>query len=192
MYKVGDTVKVKTGLKGGCNYGYRNKDGAARLLDFDPDMECYCGNIFMVKVIDEEGRYILDLGQFKDKWRFTDSMLEPVNNIKAELQTGMVVEFKNKSRAVVFGDEAFGYDDHTYANLSRYMNDLHYVEGAEDEIDIEKIFRIDMDCGNLNNLLEDQNLTLLWERKCEEKEMTLDEIEKLVGCKVKIINNNVD
>lgn len=192
MYKVGDTVKVKTGLKGGCNYGYRNKDGAARFVRFNPDMEFYCGKIFMVKEIVEEGCYRLDLGKLEDEWIFADSMLEPVENIKVELRTGMVVEFKNKERAVVLGSEAFGYDDHTYANLSRYMNDLHYVEGAEDEIDIEKIFRIDMDCGNLNNLLEDQNLTLLWERKCEEKEMTLDEIEKLVGCKVKIINNNVD
>jgi hypothetical protein len=63
-YKVGDKVRVRTGLKGGESY-----DG----LYFAHDMEKYCGKEFIVKTTRGSREYKL---QDTGEWVFNDAMFE--------------------------------------------------------------------------------------------------------------------
>lgn len=102
---------------------------------------------------------------------------------KADLKDGMVVEYQDKTfgRRLVAGDYLIGGDG--YSELNDYADNL---TNNNANLEIVKIYKIRYG-GCFNNLMEDENLKLIWERS-EPKKMTTEEmrqkLEELTGEKI--------
>ena len=92
-FKVGDKVKVIEDLKG--NHRYDNLFAAS-------EMEQYRGMTGVINKVDTDGHYKLDITNGKFFW--SDSMLElvePKTFTKADLEPGMVIEYRNGDEEAV-------------------------------------------------------------------------------------------
>lgn len=104
---------------------------------------------------------------------------------KADLKDGMVVEYQDKTfgRRLVAGDYLIGGDG--YSELNNYADNLINNNA---NLEIVKIYKIRYGCC-FNDLMEDKNLKLIWERS-EPKKMTTEEmrqkLEELTGEKIEV------
>lgn len=107
---------------------------------------------------------------------------------KADLEDGMVVEYRSKScgRRLVIGDMLIGAEG-SY-RLIYYNEDLIDTTGDKD-FDIMRIYKI-KHVSRFNEILLYSNLELIWERK-ERKKMTIEEmrkkLEELTGEEIEIV-----
>lgn len=98
---------------------------------------------------------------------------------KADLKNRMVVEYRCGWRRLVVDNVLMG--DGLYGRLDGYTDDL-LEKDQHSEYDIMKVYEqihcipIPFGC-----------LELIWQRE-ETKEVTMEDIEKKFGCKVKIVN----
>lgn len=94
---------------------------------------------------------------------------------KADLEDGMVVEYRSKSygRRLVIGDMLIGAEGSH--RLIYYNEDLIDATGDKD-FDIMRIYKI-QHVSRFNEILLYSNLELIWERK-ERKKMTIEEMRK--------------
>lgn len=104
---------------------------------------------------------------------------------KADLKDGMVIEYRDGDRRIVLNNKFVwrsGYLD--FENF----NDDFVLKGGSYEI--VKIYV--SSATNLDDWCNDRFLELIWERKEEpiHKEMTVEEIEKELGYKIKVIADN--
>lgn len=103
---------------------------------------------------------------------------------KADLKSGMVVEYRDGDRRLVIDKYLAGKDYHY--ELSAYNENL---ENEYHRFTIMKVFKI---CRRaiLGNILDDDNLELIWERE-EPKKMTIEEmrkkLEELTGEEIEIV-----
>lgn len=113
---------------------------------------------------------------------------------KDMLKDGMVVELKNEDICLKLGESSLitlnkDCKYKTY-NIGNYNNNLKYK--ATNNYDVIKIYKIiENECESiaLDNICDKSRLTLIWERKEENPlELTMEDIEKQYGCKVKIVN----
>lgn len=176
-FKVGDKVRVKNGLNGGSFYGG---------LYFSPFMVCHIGKTGVIKNVNDNGQYRLDLDPM---YVWSDAMLELVEEkqfTKANLKPGMVVEYRNGGRRLFMNDTFMGFDG--WMPVDDYSNDLVETRCGDYDLDIVKVYTTN--AKMLDRAFKDDYLTLIWERKEEEivKEMSVEEIEKELGYKVKVVN----
>lgn len=105
---------------------------------------------------------------------------------KSDLKNRMVVECRNGRRYMVIDDMLLSTTGYNY--LSTYTSDLLMKTTPLTEhlagYDIVKVYRKRLNV--LSFMYLDTN-DVLWERS-EVKEVTMSEIEKKFGCKVKIVN----
>lgn len=107
---------------------------------------------------------------------------------KADLKSGMVVEYRNESlgRRVVIEDLLIGAD--TYTDLKNYNHDLTNRARIAD-LDIVNVYKIKQGYP-FRSIMYDDNLELIWERK-ESKKMTVEEmrkkLEELTGEQIEIV-----
>ena len=180
-FKVGDTVRVRKDLKTWNRYGnFRFTEGmkevfadkATTISHADHSCGCYhlAGDIMCYCWTDE----MLELAEEK---QFT----------KADLKTGMVVEIRGGGRYLVIGNRMVNEDDHLL--LGDYREDLTDGDDMTD-FDIVKVYEINSDyLYDIEDVLLHSSLNLIWERKEEVvKEMSVEEIEKELGYKVKVVN----
>lgn len=117
----------------------------------------------------------------ENKMEFTKDMLE----------VGMLVKLKNGNRAVVmqYGGGLFlMINNNECAYLDEYNDDLTYDDDDEwRSEDIMEVYSLSNDITSLDFLFITDYRNLLWKRE-KAVEMTLDEIEKALGHKVKIVN----
>lgn len=116
----------------------------------------------------ENGRYlILEWGDYMEctSETFTKDMLE----------NGMIVELNNGEKRFVLNEKLI--DEH--GSISESLNDKSYT--------IKKVYKTND--IYFNDLFKSDRLELIWEHKEKPKEMTQEEIEKILGYKVKIITN---
>lgn len=103
---------------------------------------------------------------------------------KADLKSGMVVEYRDGDRRLVIDKYLAGKDSHY--ELSAYNENL---KNEYPGLTIMKVFKI---CRRaiLGNILDDDNLELIWERK-EPKKMTNEEmrkkLEELTGEEIEVM-----
>ena len=96
---------------------------------------------------------------------------------KNELKSGMIVEYRYGPKMLVVGDKLFG--DGYSESLSNYTDDLESI--VFDDLDIIRVYNYKI-AGSLYDLLEDDNLDIIWERK--EIKLTDKEIEILKALKL--------
>jgi hypothetical protein len=117
---------------------------------------------------------------------------------KKDLRSGMVVETEVENRYLLTEDadkdlilvREFGsftiseYDD----NLIHIKNSLRFIDR---NWDIKKIYYPNFNSYGITATLEGKGLTLIWEREelPKPKEMTVKEVEKELGYKVKIVGD---
>ena len=163
-FKVGDKVKV-----------FRN-------VTTVKEKDEYIGKEFTIKnIYENHSKYgqAYSIGQCYVAY---EQELELVSFTKADLKDGMVVEHRDGKRYVVLGDKLIGM--HFWRQMKCVNDDLN---DTSERLAIDKVYKT---TGyTLQNLLDDKYLYLIWERPKEEpiKEMTVEEIEKELGYKVKII-----
>lgn len=140
---------------------------------------CYCGNgEYSSRDFAEKYNYkILEWSDYMQK-EFT----------KADLEDGMVVEYRSKSygRRLVIGDMLIGAEGSH--RLIYYNEDLIDTTGDKD-FDIMRIYKI-QHVSRFNEILLYSNLELIWERK-ERKKMTIEEmrkkLEELTGEEIEVM-----
>ena len=106
---------------------------------------------------------------------------------KADLKSGMVVEYSDKTfgRRLVVDNFLVGEDG--YLELEEYNEDLT-LEDEYATLDIVSVYKVKY-AEKINKLFDKNNLELIWERK-ETKEMTVEEmqqkLEDLTGDKIEV------
>lgn len=100
---------------------------------------------------------------------------------KSDLKDGMVVEYKYGQKRLVAGSILIG----TYG-----YNELYYYnEDLCTDTDETTIYKVYDTVSSLKDF-DKKELKLLWERKPKViKEVTIEDIEKKFGCKVKIVGD---
>ena len=184
-FKVGDKVKIREDLK--CTK-YKSNDGTG-LVAID----------YMVKHRGEIHTIVGDSG-YLGNWRldglncsWSDDMLEAYEFTKADLKDGMVVEFRNNPRCpymMVVGDELRGPNG--WCDLADYNDDLKCVsifKSTSNDLTIDKVYT--SNAKRLDATFNPKYFELVWDRPCEIEyiEMTVEEIEKQLGHKIKVVGS---
>lgn len=100
-FKVGDIVKIKT--RRNIKEKLRNTILNIEECNFIPEMEEYAGQVSQIKDITRYGAYKLNIDNGEYNW--SDYMFEPYTTEmrKSDLEDGDYCIFKNKERAIKFG-----------------------------------------------------------------------------------------
>lgn len=180
-FNVGDKVLIKNNVVEGV-HSLSND----RKIYVGPDMVNNIGSI--MTITDVNG----DCFKLNNQWYYHETMLElafPLLSFtKADLKDGMIVENVNRNKKIVVGDTLMGND--RYSALDSFYDDL--TSKVDDCFNIIRVYETKI--PKLNDIFKTKNLTLIWERPSKPveepvKEMTIEEIEKLVGCKVKVVGD---
>lgn len=101
---------------------------------------------------------------------------------KADLKDGMIVECANGKRYLALGDKLINGSG--FLEIKDYNSDLKSDINPH-KWNINKVYKVD--ACHINGIFNNNNLTLIWERKEEPVEMTLEEVCKALGKEIKII-----
>jgi hypothetical protein len=117
-------------------------------------------------------------------WWTDDEVVSADTFIKSDLKDGMVVERRCGDKCILLNQHFMTHN--TTIEVSNYTYDLRHP--TIDDMTIDKVYISHAKFGN--DYFEDSYLELIWERKEEPdyKEMTVAEIEKKLGYKVKIVD----
>lgn len=149
-----------------CWYGYRDKT-------------CYNnhGGYSSYIFYEEEKYTILEWSDYMKK-EFT----------KSDLKDGMVVEYRKGNKLVVFGEKLLTKTSND--SMDGFEDDLTDKAFKEKDYDIIKVYKVNTKkVRQLNDVFDDDNLELIWERQ-ETKSMTTEEmrqkLEELTGEKIEV------
>ena len=179
-YKVGDIVKVREDLIKGAVYCCEGENNGCGFIS---PMERFMGQ--KVKIVGCYGTFYKIDG---DSYNWTDEMFE--STPKLLLKTGYVLTDDKHTEWIVILDFNSKYRT-TDILYSPEKKEWDYLENYNDNLETEfrKIIKIEeaVSAYNIVDLDEHKyDRTLIWERE-QVREMTMAEIEELVGCKVKIV-----
>ena len=172
-YKVGDRVRIKTWEKMTQEFGvdeYGDIVVDARLY-FLRSMKEYCGNVYVIR--DAGINYKLE---GIDTFRFNDDMIEQKELTKEDLKTGMIVEYRDKTRGMIIGDNIVEPD--TFLSTSKLTDDLKCFDSHYPNNDIMKVYEGKEDDSFRNMLLNPGKL--IWQRY-ETREISMDEAMKIIA-----------
>ncbi|WP_270433501.1 hypothetical protein [Anaerostipes hominis (ex Lee et al. 2021)] len=175
-YKVGDKVKIRKDL------------GEEEIYGGIFATEAMCkkaGNIVTIsKIVIPSKRYRIE--EDRELWAWTDEMLEPVSP-KGFVTEGAVVELRDGRRFVRINEYLMCQSGCAWlCKIEDLDEDLHRIaESHQTEI----VSVHETNAPIMCELCEDENLELKWKRE-ECKAMTIFEIEKELGYKVKIIGED--
>ena len=105
---------------------------------------------------------------------------------KADLKDGMVVEYRDKDRFLIFGHKLLNGNNFDYMDdIEDDLTDKKYKNKC---FDIMKVYKVNIEnVKKLSDIFNNENLELIWERN-EIKHMTVDEmrekLEELTGEKI--------
>ena len=107
---------------------------------------------------------------------------------KEDLKTGMLVQYRNGNVAIVINDVLVR--DERWICIDSFNEELIYDNGSG--IDIVKVSKVLRESCLMPKYWTSRilNENLLWERKDDVNELTIEEIEKLTGLNnIKIVKN---
>ena len=159
-FKVGDKVRLKKGLVIGRDYGG---------IYFMLPMKLFEGKIFEIEFVD--GKFY-QLKEDKEKYSFSDEMLEPIKFTKSDLKDGDKITLRNGEVGIYTGDETY-IDGLCNCHIN---NDLTNNGSRGSELDIVKVER-------------PRKYKTVYERE-KVREMTVEEISKELGYEVKVVKSH--
>lgn len=172
-YKVGDRVRIKTWEKMVDEYEIDNFGDIvvdARLY-FLRSMKEYCGNVYVIR--DADINYKLE---GIDTFKFNDDMIEQKELTKDDLKTGMIIEYRDKSRGVIIGDTIVEPD--TFLPMSTFCDDLKYSDSHYPDNDIMKVYERKENISFKSMIFYPGKL--IWQRY-ETREISMDEAMKIIA-----------
>lgn len=179
-FKVGDKVKIREDLVLGARYYMEGVDAFETVVS---EMLPLKGQIVTIDRVYSDGYSILE-----SEWSWSDGMFESykANFTKSDLKNGMVVEYKNGLRRLFIKkdviDKSLFIGEEGSLNLISFKDTLECI-GCDDM----SVYRIYTSISpNLTNFFDNEYLSLVWERTSRFKEMTVGEIEKELGYKIRI------
>jgi hypothetical protein len=120
---------------------------------------------------------------------------------KSDLKQGALVQMRNGNVYILIGKKFVNLKDGGYMPLEKYNEDLLtcnsiigpiYDVVSNSKYDVMKVFNSSFEHHGYHTYINGYSFEWTWERKEEEpsKELTVGEIEKLLGYKVKIVKEN--
>ena len=173
-YKVGDRVRIKTWEKMAQEFGV-DDDGdimTGENLYVLKKMKEYCGNIYTICDI-QNNRYSLE-GIYG--YIFSDSMIEQKELTKDDLKTGMIIEYRDKTRGIIIGDTIVEPD--TFLSMSNLTDNLKCSDSHYPNNDIMKVYE-GREGNSFGNMLSYPG-KLIWQRY-ETREISMDEAMKIIA-----------
>ena len=151
----------------------------------NPDKAIFIGKEFTVDYLTGLDRWPYTLSDAAKNYNWCDAELERVGFTKSDLKDGMVIEYRDGDRRIVLNNKFVwrrGYLDF------EDFNDDFVSKGGSYEI--VKVYI--SSATSLDDWCKDHYLKLIWERKEEptHKEMTIEEIEKELGYKIKVVGDS--
>ena len=177
-YKVGDRVRIKTWEKMAQEFGV-DEDGDIRTsntLYFNKSMKQYCEKIYVIKNANYYNGYYYYRLEGINNYTFNDDMIEQKELTKEDLKTGMIVEYRDKTRGIIIGDTIVEPD--TFLSTSKLTDDLKCSDSHYPNNDITKVYEGKEDDSFRNMLLYPGKL--IWQRY-ETKEISMDEAMKIIA-----------
>lgn len=101
---------------------------------------------------------------------------------REDLKDGMIVENNAKEKYIVIGERFV--KQHGYYNVSGMNRDLTHKDHKS--LDIDKVYSATKE-STLDGMLNSRGLLLIWERKEQVEELTLEQICKELGRDIKIV-----
>lgn len=176
-YKVGDRVRIKTWEKMAQEFGV-DEDGDIRTSNtfyFNKSMKQYCEKIYVIKNVNYYNDYYYRLEGIDD-YTFNDDMIEQKELTKEDLKTGMIVEYRDKTRGIIIGDTIVELD--TFLSMSNLTDNIKYSNSHYPNNDIMKVYEGKKD-NSFRNMLSYPG-KLIWQRY-ETKEISMDEAMKIIA-----------
>lgn len=186
-YKAGDRVLVRSDLEVGKGYG----DVGVKCL-FPTWLDGTQGKIATITAAGNtscgEARYITDLGSYYCNEMFERKIEEEKMFCKDDLKDGYVVELRNGEFLMVLemecGKKVITKDTLGHSELNSYGDDL--TRKGYERLDIIRVYGYSR-LGYCARKLTGEDRKLLWERKPEIKEVTMQEIANWKGCSVETL-----
>ena len=175
-YKVGDLVRIKTWEKMAQEFDV-DEDGDIRtssMFYFSKSMKQYCEKIYVIKNAYYNGYYYRLEGI--DDYTFNYDMIEQKELTKDDLKTGMIIEYRDKSRGVIIGDTIVEPD--TFLSMYNLTDNLKYSDSRYPNNDIMKVYE-GKEYHSFGNMLSNPG-KLIWQRY-ETKEISMDEAMKIIA-----------
>lgn len=172
-YKVGDRVRIKTWEKMVNEYGIDNEGDitVGGHLYVLKSMKEYCGNVYIIRDAGIDYKLV-----GIDTYSFNDYMIEQQELTKEDLKTGMIVEYRDKSRGVIIGNTIVEPD--TFLSTSKLTDDLKCSDSHYPDNDIMKVYEGKED-HSFGNMLSNSG-KLIWQRY-ETREISMDEAMKIIA-----------
>ena len=177
-YKVGDRVRIKTWEKMAQEFGV-DEDGDIRTsntLYFNKSMKQYCEKIYVIKNANYYNGYYYYRLEGINNYTFNDDMIEQKELTKEDLKTGMIVEYRDKTRGIIIGDTIVELN--TFLSMSNLTDNLKYSNSHYPNNDIMKVYEGKKD-NSFRNMLSYPG-KLIWQRY-ETKEISMDEAMKIIA-----------
>ena len=176
-YKVGDRVRIKTWEKMAQEFGV-DEDGNIRTSNtfyFNKSMKQYCEKIYVIKNANYYNGYYYRLEGIDD-YTFNDDMIEQKELTKEDLKTGMIIEYRDKTRGIIIGDTIV--EPNTFLSMSNLTDNLKYSNSHYPNNDIMKVYEGKKD-NSFRNMLSYPG-KLIWQRY-ETREISMDEAMKIIA-----------
>jgi len=118
---------------------------------------------------------------------------------KSELKQGALVQMRNGNVYILIGKKFVNLKNGGFMPLENYNEDLltsyptiEPLYDVNSKYDVMKVFNSSLEHQGYRTYISGCSFEWTWERKEEEpsKELTVGEIEKLLGYKVKIVKEN--
>lgn len=173
-YKVGDRVRIKTWDKMINEYGVDNDGDIVVGRDFYvlKSMKEYCGNIYVIRNVQNISYQLEGI----DRYYFNDDMFEQKELTKEDLKTGMIIEYRDKSRGMIIGDTIV--EPNTFLSMYTFCDDLKCSDSRYPNNDIMKVYEGKENKSFRNMLFHPGKL--IWQRY-ETKEISMDEAMKIIA-----------
>jgi len=190
-FKVGDKVKILWGKTPYYSYYYADKGEIVGIFErrfYDE---------YLVRGFNEESP-LHTLAFREDELILLE--VEKQTMKKSDLKQGAIVKLRNNQMYILIGKKFVNLTDGEYMSLERYDDDLYfktdYLYFKTDAYDVMKVFNSSLEHEGYFYYIRNKLIIKpwTWERKEEEpsKELTVGEIEKLLGYKVKIIKEETN
>lgn len=176
-YKVGDRVRIKTWEKMAQEFGV-DEDGdiqTSNTFYFNKSMKQYCEKIYVIKNANYYNGYYYRLEGIDD-YTFNNDMFEQKELTKEDLKTGMIVEYRDKSRGIIIGDTIVELD--TFLSMSNLTDNLKCSDSHYPNNDIIKVYE-GREGNSFGNMLSYPG-KLIWQRY-ETREISMDEAMKIIA-----------
>ena len=189
-FKVGDKVKVVRIIDGGLTLKERYLNDILTIEKLNPN------NKYLTTPADTHYGVVEKPANifvwFEEELELVEEKEKPFT--KADLKSGMVVEYRTGERALVVADRFLRFDSHMkFCDYRDGLTLIHPCTFVDDKpsYDITKVYTIKNGSPlDLHDVFRDSHIELIWERKEAKpyKEMTVAEIEEKLGHKVKIVD----